>query len=398
MSNKTTTYEDLGVSSGKKEVHEAIKNLSKGLFPGAFCKILPDIAGNPDYCMVMHDDGTGTKAGQAYAHWKEMHDLQVMRNIGQDAIVMNLDDVVCVGAVGPFYISQTINRNKFNVTGDVLREIIEGTDAYLSRLRDNGVEIYSTGGETADVGDIVQTFIIDGCLVTRMKRSDVIDCSNIGPGNIIVGLASFGQSTYEEAYNSGIGSNGLTLARHGLFAKYLGEKYPELYDHKNLSMDEVFFGKWRLEDVLPGQPLNMGQLVLSPTRTYAPILIPFFNEVGRDSIAGIIHCSGGGQLKCMKMVDNVHIIKDTLFTPPAIFMELYNTGKVSEYEMYQTFNMGHRMEVYCKNEQTAQHLIEIAEKFNVSAQVIGRCEVMTDTAVSKKATIHSWTGTVLEYA
>lgn len=396
MGNENDFYSNVGVSSKKEDVHSAIKDLEKGLYPGAFCKILPDyLTGDPDYCLIMHADGTGTKSSLAYAYWKETGDLSAMRNIPIDAIVMNLDDVICVGACGPFIIDQTINRNKFNLPAEPLREIIRGTEAYLEKMRSLGVEINHGGGETADVGDVVKTFIIDNSIVTRMKRTDVIDCSHISGGEIIVGLASAGlPATYEDEYNSGIGSNGLTAGRHSLFAHYLADKYPELYDEKNLAPEDIFCGNWKLEDVPKNAKMSVGKMALSPTRTYAPIIIDFLKKVDRSSVSGIIHCSGGGQTKCLSVIQrSVHVIKDNLFPVPRIFKLLYETGKMNEREMYKNFNMGHRMEVYCNDKETAQVLLDSANKFGVIGRVIGKCEKSSEA----KLTITSWLGNKLEY-
>jgi phosphoribosylformylglycinamidine cyclo-ligase len=379
-------YASLGVSSKKEDIHTATENLDKGLFPGAFCKILPDyLVGDPNYCMVMHSDGTGTKSSLAYAYWKETGDLSVMRNIPIDAIVMNLDDVICVGATGPFVVDQTINRNKFNLPAEPLKAIIGGTEGYLTKLRQYGVEIYHSGGETADVGDVVQTFIIDNSIVIRMRRDEVIDCSNIGRGNYIVGISSYGPpASYEEHYNSGMGSNGLTAARHDLFSKYLAEKYPELWDSKNLKLSQVFTGEYGLSDKIEGEELTIGEMVLSPTRTYAPIVLDFLKKVNRSSVTGIIHCSGGGQTKCLKFAKNVHIVKHDLFPTPKIFKLIASAKKVGPKEMLQDFNMGHRMEVYCKDLDTVYAIITSAKKFNVDAQVIGTCDPFS----GEKLTIH----------
>lgn len=387
-------YNSLGVSSSKEEVHQVVQNLNQGLYPNAFCKIIPDyLSDDPKYCIVMHADGTGTKSSFAYAYWKETGDLSVMKNIPIDAVVMNLDDVICVGAIGPFIIDQTINRNKFNIPAQPLEEIILGTEAYLEKLRNHGVPIYHSGGETADVGDVVQTLIIDSSIVTRMRREDVIDCSNIAPGDVIVGLSSFGQpAVYEEEYNSGMGSNGLTAGRHDLFAKYLAHKMPELYDHKNLDIEKVFTGKYRLDDIDEETGMTMGKLLLSPTRTYAPIVLDFLSIVERSDISGIIHCSGGGQTKCMSKVSNVHIVKDSLFPIPSIFEKIYEAGKISLKEMPETFNLGHRMEVYCRNQGTAVQVINSAQRFKVKAKIIGEVKKCN----GKKLTIH-YKGQTLEY-
>jgi phosphoribosylformylglycinamidine cyclo-ligase len=368
----TDRYNQRGVSASKEDVHNAIRNIDKGLFPKAFCKIVPDtLGGDPNYCTVMHADGAGTKSSLAYIYWKETGDISVWHGIAQDAIIMNIDDLLCVGATGPILLSSTIGRNKNLIPGEVIAEIINGTEEVLAMLRSYGMEIYSTGGETADVGDLVRTIIVDSTVTARIKRSDVIDNSKIQAGDVIVGLASYGQATYEKEYNSGMGSNGLTSARHDVFAKEYATKYPETYD-KNVPENLVYSGKHKVIDTIPSAPLNVGKLVLSPTRTYAPVVISMLREL-RHHIHGMVHCSGGAQTKVLHFVDNLHIIKDNLFDIPPLFKLIHSITGTDLKEMYKVFNMGHRLEVYL-NENHAQALIDIAADFGVEAKIIGHVE------------------------
>ncbi len=370
---KENRYSLRGVSSSKEDVHEAIKNIDKGLYPMAFCKIIPDIlAGDEAYCNIMHADGAGTKSSLAYLYWKETGDMSVWRGIAQDAIVMNTDDLLCVGAVDNILLSSTIGRNKMLIPGEVISSIIEGTEETLSHLRELGIGIYSTGGETADVGDLVRTIIVDSTVTCRMKRSDVIDNKNISPGDVIVGLASFGQATYEDSYNGGMGSNGLTSARHDVFGKYLAEKYPESYDSK-VPYELVYSGSYRFEDKVESSPLNAGLLVLSPTRTYAPIIKKVL-DVYRKEIHGMVHCTGGAQTKVLHFVnEDCKVIKDNMFEVPPLFKAIQSQSSTPWHEMYKVFNMGHRMEIYVRPE-LAQDIISISESFNVKAKVIGHIE------------------------
>lgn len=358
-------YSQRGVSADKEDVHKAIAQLDKGLFPKAFCKIVPDYLGNDEnYCVVMHADGAGTKSSLAYIYWKETGDISVWRGIAQDAVVMNTDDLLCVGALDNILLSSTIGRNKFLIPGEVVSEIIKGTEETLSTLRKYGMNIVSTGGETADVGDLVKTIIVDSTVVCRMKRSDVISNHRIKAGDVIVGLASYGQATYENEYNGGMGSNGLTSARHDVFSHEYAAKYPESFDN-SLPDNIVYAGKMKLEEA--------GKLVLSPTRTYAPVVKKIFDTVSRENIHGMVHCSGGAQTKVLHFVDNLHIIKDNLFTTPPLFKLIQEQSGTSWQEMYKVFNMGHRMEVYVAPEH-AQAIIDVAKSFNIDAQVVGRCE------------------------
>lgn len=380
-------YNQRGVSAGKEEVHQAIKKIDKGLFPQAFCKIVPDyLTGDENYCIVMHADGAGTKSSLAYMYWKETGDLSVWKGIAQDALIMNLDDLLCVGATDHILLSSTIGRNKNLVPGEVISEIINGTEELLEDLRREGIGIYSTGGETADVGDLVRTIIVDSTVVCRMKRSDVISNANIRPGDVIVGLASFGQASYESAYNGGMGSNGLTSARHDVFAKYLAEKYPESFDSK-VPDELVYIGSRRLTDLVEGTPLDAGRLVLSPTRTYAPVIRKMLDEY-RGRIHGMVHCSGGAQTKVLHFVENLHIIKDSLFPTPPLFRLIQAESGTDWKEMYKVFNMGHRMELYVP-EEIAAGLIALSESFGVDARIVGRVEA----APEKKVTIRSEHGT-----
>ena len=376
-------YQQRGVSAGKEDVHKAISKLDKGLFPKAFCKVVPDyLTGDPNYCVVMHADGAGTKSSLAYAYWKKTGDLSVWRGIAQDALIMNIDDLLCVGATGPILVSSTIGRNKLLIPGEVLAAIINGTEDLLEELRGYGIEIYSTGGETADVGDLVRTIIVDSTVVCRMPRSKVISNDGIRPGDVIVGLASFGQATYEKEYNGGMGSNGLTSARHDVFHHSLAEEFPETYD-SSLPKDLVYSGSKRLTDTVDGSPLDAGKLVLSATRTYAPIVKAILDAHHND-IHGMVHCSGGAQTKVLHFIDNLHVIKDNLFETPALFKMIQAESKTPWQEMYKVFNMGHRMEVYV-SEQLAPEIIRIAEQFGVAAQVVGRVEA----SANKKVTISS---------
>ena len=370
MSNRYTMR---GVSAAKEDVHNAIKNIDKGIFPQAFCKIIPDIlGGDPEYCNIMHADGAGTKSSLAYIYWKETGDLSVWKGIAQDALIMNTDDLLCVGAVDNILVSSTIGRNKMLVPGEVISAIINGTDELLQRMRDMGVGIYSTGGETADVGDLVRTIIVDSTVTCRMKRSDVINNANIKPGDVIVGLASFGQATYEDEYNGGMGSNGLTSARHDVFTKYLAEKYPESYDH-SVPVELVYSGKYRLDTPVEGSPKPAGKLVLSPTRTYAPVIKRILNEM-RVDIHGMVHCTGGAQTKVLHFVgDNCKVVKDNMFAVPPLFKAIQEQSGTDWKEMYKVFNMGHRMEIYVSPEH-ADKIIEISRNFNIDAQVIGHIE------------------------
>lgn len=362
-----------GVSAMKEDVHNAIKNIDKGLFPQAFCKIIPDIlGGDPDYCNIMHADGAGTKSSLAYMYWKETGDVSVWKGIAQDALIMNTDDLLCVGAVDNILVSSTIGRNKMLIPGEVISAIINGTDELLQQMRDMGVGIYATGGETADVGDLVRTIIVDSTVTCRMKRSDVIDNANIRPGDVIVGLSSCGQATYEKEYNGGMGSNGLTSARHDVFAKYLAEKYPESYDHA-VPGELVYSGNFRLEDEVDGAPVNAGKLVLSPTRTYAPVVKRLLDEL-RPRIHGMVHCTGGAQTKVLHFVgENCRVIKDNMFPVPPLFRAIQQQSQTDWQEMYKVFNMGHRLEVYLSPED-ADKVIEISKSFNIDAQIVGCIE------------------------
>jgi len=376
-------YNQRGVSASKEDVHRAIQHLDKGLFPKAFCKIVPDLlAGDPDYCTVMHADGAGTKSSLAYIYWKETGDLSVWRGIAQDAIIMNVDDLLCVGVTGPIFLSSTIGRNKNRIPGEVIASIIDGTETVLAMLQKYGLEIYSTGGETADVGDLVRTIIVDSTVTSRMKRSDVIDNSNIQDGDVVVGLASCGKASYETEYNGGMGSNGLTAARHDVFDKEYALKYPESYN-PDIPEDLVYSGKFKVTDSIPGVPVNVGKLVLSPTRTYAPIMIPVLKEL-RHQIHGLVHCSGGAQTKVLHFIENLHVIKDNLFEVPPLFELIYEQSATSWQEMYSVFNMGHRMEVYLP-ERHAGHVIEISKNFGVEAKIIGRVEASNKKQVTIKS-------------
>ena len=368
----SSRYAGRGVSSSKEDVHAARKNLDKGLFPKAFCKIIPDrLAGDPEACLIMHADGAGTKSSLAYAYWRETGDLSVWKGIAQDAVVMNTDDLLCVGALDDILLSSTIGRNKRLVPGEVISAVINGTEEFLQSMRDLGVGIYSTGGETADVGDLVRTIIVDSTVTARMRRSDVIDNANIKAGCCIVGLSSSGQATYESEYNGGTGSNGLTSARHDVFSKAVAEKYPESFDG-GLPSDLVYTGRYGLTDRIEGCPLTVGKLVLSPTRTYAPIIREVLKDY-RGHVLGMIHCSGGAQTKVLHFIDNLHVIKDNLFETPLLFQLIQQESQTPWSEMYSVFNMGHRMELYV-DESVADDIIRISRSFDVDAQVIGRVE------------------------
>ena len=376
-------YAQRGVSSSKDEVHKAIKNIDKGLFPKAFCKIIPDyLSGDEDYCLVMHADGAGTKSSLAYAYWKESGDLSVWRGIAQDAIVMNTDDLLCVGITDDILLSSTIGRNKNRIPGEVISAVINGSQEFADKMNALGIDITLTGGETADVGDLVQTIIVDSTVCARIKREDVIDNANIAPGDVVVGLASFGQATYEDEYNGGMGSNGLTSARHDVFSKKVGEKYPESYDTQ-LDSSVTYCGGRELLEVQPTTGVTYGKLVLSPTRTYAPIIKEIFKKM-RKSIHGMIHCSGGAQTKVLHFVDNLHIIKDNMFDVPVLFKTIQEESKSDWSEMYKVFNMGHRMEIYLPQEY-AQEVIEISKSFNVDAKIIGRVEACDNAQVTIKS-------------
>jgi len=381
MSTDDNRYSLRGVSAQKEDVHKAIKNVDKGLFPKAFCKIVPDhLTNDEDYCLVMHADGAGTKSSLAYMYWKETGDISVWKGIAQDALIMNIDDLLCVGATDNIILSSTIGRNKNLIPGEVLSAIINGTEELLKELDGYGVKIHSTGGETADVGDLVRTIIVDSTVTARLKRNKVIDNANISDGDVIVGLSSFGQATYETEYNGGMGSNGLTSARHDVFANYLASKYPESYDAA-VPSDLVYSGNVKLTDAIDGVSIDAGKLVLSPTRTYAPIIIKML-EKHRENIHGMVHCSGGAQTKILHFVENLHIIKDNLFDVPPLFQLIQEQSKTNWREMYQVFNCGHRMELYVPAE-IAEDLIKISESFGVDAQIVGRVE----KADSKKLTI-----------
>lgn len=365
-------YNQRGVSASKEDVHNAIKNLDKGLFPQAFCKIVPDhLAGDDAYCTIMHADGAGTKSSLAYMYWKETGDISVWKGIAQDAIIMNIDDLLCVGCTDKILLSSTIGRNKNLIPGEVISAIINGTEEVLEMLRDHGINIISTGGETADVGDLVRTIIVDSTVTARMKRSDVISNDNIKSGHVIVGLASHGKATYENTYNGGMGSNGLTSARHDVFENSLAKKYPESFDN-SIPKELAYMGSKKLTDTLEGVPLDAGKLVLSPTRTYAPVIKKVLEELP-GKIAGMVHCSGGAQTKVLHFVDNLHIIKDNLFPTPPLFKMIQDESGTDWQEMYKVFNMGHRMELYV-NEKEAEEIIAIAKSFNIGAQIIGRVE------------------------
>ncbi len=380
-----------GVSASKEDVHNAIKNIDKGLYPQAFCKIIPDIlGGDPEYCNIMHADGAGTKTSLAYMYWKETGDLSVWKGIAQDSLIMNIDDLICVGAVDNILVSSTIGRNKMLIPGEVISAVINGNDELMQELREMGIGVYGTGGETADVGDLARTIIVDSTVTCRMKRSDVINNANIAAGDVIVGLASYGQATYEKEYNGGMGSNGLTSARHDVFAKYLAEKYPESFDHA-VPEELVYSGGLKLTDAVEGSPLDAGKLVLSPTRTYAPVVKKMLDAMRHD-IHGMVHCSGGAQTKVLHFIKDLHVIKDNLFPIPPLFRTIHEQSGTDWQEMYKVFNMGHRLEVYLLAEK-AQEVIDIAKSFNIDAQIIGRVEARPEGA---KVTLHTENG-VFEY-
>jgi phosphoribosylformylglycinamidine cyclo-ligase len=391
MNMTDTRYNLRGVSAGKEEVHAAIKNIDKGLFPKAFCKIIPDLlTGSEEHCIVMHADGAGTKSSLAYIYWKETSDLSVWRGIAQDSLIMNLDDLLCVGATDNILVSSTIGRNKNLIPGEVIAEIINGSEQLLEALRTHGIGIYSTGGETADVGDLVRTIIVDSTVVARMRRDEVIDNKNIQAGDVIIGLESYGQASYEKEYNSGMGSNGLTSARHDVFDKTLAQKYPESFD-TSIPHDLVYSGKFSINDRIEGCSLDAGKLLLSPTRTYAPIIKKIL-ETHRRAIHGMVHCSGGGQTKVLHFIDNLHIIKDNLFELPPLFKIIQEQSQTDWKEMYKVFNMGHRMEIYTAPEH-AESIVDVAASFNVRAKIVGRCESYS----GKKVTIKSEYG-MFEYS
>ncbi len=384
-------YAQRGVSASKEDVHNAIKNIDKGLFPKAFCKIVPDyLTNDDDYCLIMHADGAGTKSALAYMYWKETGDISVWKGIAQDALIMNIDDLLCVGATDNIMLSSTIGRNKNLITGEVLSAIINGTEELIQDLKTFGVTIHSTGGETADVGDLVRTIIVDSTVTARMKRSDVIDNANITAGDVIVGLESFGQATYETEYNGGMGSNGLTSARHDVFHKYLADKYPESFD-ASVPEDLVYSGQIKLTDAVENSPIDAGKLVLSPTRTYAPIIKAILSKFSSESLHGIIHCSGGAQTKILHFIDNLHIVKDNMFDVPPLFKLIQEQSNTDWKEMYQVFNCGHRMELYVTPD-IAEEIIQISKMFNVDAKIIGRVNPSAD----KKLTIKSEFG-IFEY-
>jgi phosphoribosylformylglycinamidine cyclo-ligase len=392
MSSDTSKrYALRGVSASKEDVHSAIKNIDKGLFPKAFCKIVPDhLTGDGDYCLIMHADGAGTKSSLAYLYWKETGDISVWKGIAQDALIMNVDDLLCVGATDNIMLSSTIGRNKNLIPGEVISSIINGTEELIAELKTFGVTIHSTGGETADVGDLVRTIIVDSTVTARMKRSDVIDNANIEAGDVIVGLASFGQAKYEKQYNGGMGSNGLTSARHDVFDHYLAQKYPESFDAE-VPQDLVYSGKVKLTDSVENTPIDAGKLVLSPTRTYAPIIKKILGKYSSKDIHGMVHCSGGAQTKILHFVENLHVIKDNLFVVPPLFKLIQEQSGTDWKEMYQVFNCGHRMELYVPS-AIAADIIEISKSFGVEAQVVGRVEA----SASKKLTIESAYG-LFEY-
>ena len=389
MSSDTSKrYAQRGVSASKEDVHNAIKNIDKGLFPKAFCKIVEDhLTGSEDHCLVMHADGAGTKSSLAYMYWKETGDISVWKGIAQDALIMNIDDLICVGATDNIMLSSTIGRNKNLIPGAVISAIINGTEELIADLRSHGITIHSTGGETADVGDLVRTIIVDSTVTARMKRSKVIDNANIKAGDVIVGLASFGQASYEKEYNGGMGSNGLTSARHDVFSKYLADKFPESFD-ASVPEDLVYSGKTKLTDMVADSPLDAGKLVLSPTRTYAPIVKKILKKYSSKEIHGMVHCSGGAQTKILHFIDELHIVKDNLFGVPPLFKLIQEQSGTDWKEMYEVFNCGHRLELYV-DPAVAEDLIAISNSFQVDAQIVGRVEV-SDT---KKLTIKSEYGT-----
>lgn len=389
MSSDTSKrYAQRGVSAAKEDVHNAIKKIDKGLFPRAFCKIIPDyLTNDPEYCLIMHADGAGTKSSLAYMYWKETGDISVWKGIAQDALIMNIDDLLCVGAFDNILLSSTIGRNKNLIPGEVIAAIINGTEELIQELRNFGVHIHSTGGETADVGDLVRTIIVDSTVTARMKRSAVIDNARIQAGDVIVGLASFGQATYETSYNGGMGSNGLTSARHDVFQNILAEKYPESFDPA-VPEELIYSGSKKLTDTVEGSPIDAGKLVLSPTRTYAPVIRAILEKYSPKDIHGMVHCSGGAQTKILHFVDQLHVIKDNLFPVPPLFKMIQEESKTDWKEMYQVFNCGHRMELYVPQEIAAD-LIQIAQSFGIDAQIVGRVEA----SETKKLTITSEYGT-----
>ncbi len=388
MSNEVSKrYAQRGVSASKEDVHNAIKNIDKGLFPKAFCKIVPDyLTNHEDYCLIMHADGAGTKSSLAYMYWKETGDISVWKGIAQDALIMNIDDLLCVGATDNIMLSSTIGRNKNLIPGDVISAIINGTEELIQDLKSFGVTIHSTGGETADVGDLVRTIIVDSTVTARMKRKDVIDNANIKAGDVIVGLESFGQASYEKGYNGGMGSNGLTSARHDVFHNYLASTYPESFD-ASVPKELVYSGQMKLTDKVENSPIDAGKLVLSPTRTYAPIIKSILSKYNSKDVHGMVHCSGGAQTKILHFIDNLHIVKDNMFPIPPLFKLIQEQSKTDWKEMYQVFNCGHRMELYV-SPNIAEDIISISKSFNVDAQIIGRVE----TSNSKKLTIKSQFG------
>lgn len=383
-------YDLRGVSASKEDVHNAIKNIDKGIFPSAFCKIIPDVLGNdPEYCNIMHADGAGTKSSLAYIYWKETGDMSVWKGIAQDSVVMNIDDLLCVGATDGILLSSTIGRNKMLIPGEVIAAIINGTQEFIDEMKDRGVNIISTGGETADVGDLVRTIIVDSTVTCRMRRDHIINNANIKGGDVIVGLASFGQATYEDSYNGGMGSNGLTSARHDVLGKYLASKYPESYDAA-VPEDLVYSGSKKLTEKVPGLDITVGKLILSPTRTYAPFVELLLDEM-RAKVDGMIHCTGGAQTKVMNFVNNKHVVKDNMFAIPPLFKMIREESGTDWKEMYKVFNMGHRLEVYVSPED-AKAVIDMAKSFNIDAQVIGHVE----DADANRLTISSEFG-VFEY-
>ena len=390
-SDNSQRYAMRGVSASKEDVHNAIKNIDKGLFPKAFCKIVPDyLTNDDDYCLIMHADGAGTKSSLAYMYWKETGDISVWKGIAQDALIMNIDDLLCVGATDNILLSSTIGRNKNLIPAEVISAIINGTEELITELKTYGVTVHSTGGETADVGDLVRTIIVDSTVTARMKRSKVIDNANIQAGDVIVGLSSFGQANYEKSYNGGMGSNGLTSARHDVFAHYLAEKFPESFD-SSVPKELVYSGKIQLTDAVANAPIDAGKLVLSPTRTYAPIIKAILDKYTPNDIHGMVHCSGGAQTKVLHFVDNVHVIKDNLFPVPPLFQLIQEQSNTDWKEMYQVFNCGHRMELYVP-QSIANDIIEISKSFGVDAQIVGRVEA----SENKRLTIQSEYG-VFEY-
>ncbi|MCX6272107.1 MAG: AIR synthase-related protein [Bacteroidetes bacterium] len=383
MAEETSNYGRRGVSSSKTEIHAALKTIDKGLYPNAFCKVVPDLlGGDPDFCNIMHADGAGTKSSLAYLYWKETGDLSVWKGIAQDAIVMNTDDLLCIGATGPMLMSSTIGRNKKLIPGEIIRTIIEGTEEFLALLRQYGLEIYSTGGETADVGDLVRTIIVDSTVTARMKRSEIIDNKKIGTGDVIVGLASDGKATYESCYNSGMGSNGLTSARHEVLSHQYARLFPESFDPE-IPADLVYSGTMRLTDLTPLEGMDVGKTILSPTRTYAPVVMEILKKL-RPVIHGIIHCSGGGQTKVLHFIDNMTVTKDKLFPVPYLFQTIKEQSSASWEEMYSVFNMGHRLEFYLP-ERYAEEIVSISESYGIKARIIGQCQASTGRSLVIKS-------------